>query len=466
LSSSFTSFHSEMLKLNQQVNVSLNHSLNRVSVVFGSTQSGKSSFINYIHSPDDPQSGPCKRGDSQTPCTIFPQILHLGFEAQILNLMDTPGLEDSKDDENIMNIYSKLNEFSEFSIPVLVHMFRRPFTDGCKKALKMYTQMMPGMFDKGLIIIISNFKKTTDFEDDLKFDKFDLQSWSTQFTKTIIESLALRVHPQLLFMNSLPRQSLDKVHSDSVRYFVLKKIADSPTLNFQLVKFKKPPGMSSRDYGQAQMFRGQVEGYRERIREENLKLSDDIDKQKRLQNRSHELKKIKDSINNTLRSINNNNKILISSFSTSNVWQFFYQEDEWDLITVESITQRVRTTTNKCEIRIIDESDKRDKGKFMSGFLKGTYGEVNLFTDSSIHNRVEIKDLEDREKKVSLEISDNDRDILNFNREHTSRVNELQQIQKKSNELMEKINELENELLSISEIRNRMRDFKLSQNNR
>jgi GTPase SAR1 family protein len=439
------------------------------SFILGSTQSGKSSLINYLINPHN-DGGPCVTGNNLDPTTIHPEYYEIkhtidSTEARTirdikirneytLNVIDTPGLEDTKDDENMISIYEKINGSSELSIPIMVHKFGKSFTESYHNILKVYKKMIPGLFDKGVMVIVTNFCMTDRNLKSLKKQKIDIDTWEAELVKNLNKSFGLNERPLIMYIDSYPVDDDEVKLCEVVRDFILTKMIKTPTIKVKTSLFLKPPSWTQLDKEWIGKCDSLLEGFREGIVNKKKELNENSLEQRGVM---IELNVAKDDllkVESYLTIHDNDNKIQVATWNTTKAWRFFLQTDKWDLRSDYDVTKVERIKHNHCVMKVISEG-RHDVGE-VTGILRGTYADVTLYTDSNVKFVKQIEQKKADEKNLREKVNYlNDRLAKIETRNHKFK-DDLELISTKFRQTEKMRNKLIIEYLSIDDLHDRM----------
>jgi len=445
-----------------------------VTFILGSTQSGKSSLINFLHDPSGLKN-PCVIGNGLNPTTINPDYYHVEYETKEIEkrslrdieiktiyqiqLIDTPGLEDKKDDENMIRIYQKMNGSIDIGIPVLVHMFGKPFTESYHNILKDYKKMIPGLFDKGFILVVTNLSMTERNIQKLQRQKIDINKWEQDFILNLNQSFNIQQRPTVIYIDSYPISNDEMECSITSREFILSKIINTPTMKITSTLFLKPKSWRLVDQTWIAQCETLLEGYREGIAQRNNQIKGFEQEQKKLMSRLSSKKEELEKYETELKIKDVDSKMQVATWNSTKAWRIFTQEDIWNLHSDKPITQRQRIKHNNCSMKVTREDEHFDSG-IVSGILRGTYADVTIYTDKKLFYQRDIISAKELVSHLKPEVEEMQNRLSSLTDSNEVTARDLKSILKKFNQTQKLRDQISAEFSPLNEMIQRYNKIK------
>ena len=180
---------------------------------------GKSTLGNFLLDPDERHMFDMQTFAAATnnkPMTqevrAVTRKVHIeGSRHETLTIIDTPGLNESaeKDSSHMIQIIDKLSEFGKIRACILVIKFNAKIDAKYKATIHYYSQLLPGLFDRNVIIVMTNFATDGHSERMRRRQGIDVAKMKEN---TIMElrqcsNSQLTYSPQLFMIDCLPRDT-------------------------------------------------------------------------------------------------------------------------------------------------------------------------------------------------------------------------------------------------------------------
>ena len=180
---------------------------------------GKSTLGNFLLDPDERhmfenQTFAAATNDRPTTQEVRAETRMVRIEGsryETLTIIDTPGLNESgeKDSSHMIQIIDKLSEFGKFRACILVIKFNAKIDTQYKATMEYYGQLLPGLFDKNVIIVMTDF--ATDDHSERMRQRQGIDVGKVK-ENTIMElrqcsNSQLTYTPQLFTIDCLPRDT-------------------------------------------------------------------------------------------------------------------------------------------------------------------------------------------------------------------------------------------------------------------
>ncbi len=137
-----------------------------------------------------------------------------------MTVIDTPGLNDVKDFENMIYLMKKLQDLKEINTCIVVVKFDGKIDDQYKETLKDYFQLLPDLFKRNLIVVVTHY-----FQDEAsitrrKRGKIDEEVINRDILDAVRTTCGLPADPTLFMIDCLPAKG------DNVSVSIRNKILD------------------------------------------------------------------------------------------------------------------------------------------------------------------------------------------------------------------------------------------------
>ena len=381
-----------------------------ISIVIGATQMGKSSFLNYMQFGNDwaIRTNPALLdvvspnralvGQGLLPCTDTCAVYGVMYNnGQPIFLLDTPGFEDERKQQDLdtVDIMLSLHDFQHFSVPVLIHQYGRPFTASYNEALKEYHAMMPSMFDRGLILVVSKFIDTDEARDRRANDP----DYDPHFLPRLANEISARfgMHEgqlTIITLDSRPYSAAEKESSALKRGFILNYLANCECLDIATARFRKPAGWRVECAREVIVLDTYIEGYTARMLEVDKSLATVLPQLATVNTKMFATLTALYRAEQRLSDIRAQTNVLMDSVTANTGREVFYQHWTWDLTVPHNITVRRRITTTDCVMTIRHDNIRRDAGQLRSTFLGRICAQILLYTDPQTMFEREIQTLQ------------------------------------------------------------------------
>ena len=375
-------------------------------LLIGSTGMGKSTFGNYLLDPDEKHMF-----DNQTfatatdnkPMTQEVKAVNMRLTTQggrkvDFQLIDTPGLNESaiKDLSHMIAIIKKLKESGEIRACILVVKFNAKIDAQYRATIEYYSKLLPGLFDKNVIIVMTDYATDERSEALRKRQHIDVEQ---VIRNTILElgqcsNQQITYSPQLFTIDCLPLGNDEIEMSRNVRKAILNYIFHLAPIRVKNQLVAKTDYVKQKDAEETQRVEGEINGYNERLKEVHVnskKALDDIRQKER------EITKIESKVKDLegqLQMKDTAEDVVIERMSIEKRWKLFrrYTEDFNIGSLPHKITKHDTWTNGRCEFKDIHQTPETVKGKVEGEFMRGIYASVTAYTENRIKYAKEIQD--------------------------------------------------------------------------
>ena len=213
-------------------------------IMIGSTGNGKSALGNFLLNPDEEhlyEKQYFLRAIDNIPCTPETMVATetvsspslKGFKQ--LTVVDTPGLNESseKDLEHMIGLVEKLEDVKEVSACIIVVKFDGKIDTQYKNTIKYYSRLLPALFEKNLIIVMTGYDCNEKAEKKRKKARIDVQTIQENTAQEIVKICGFSFEPMLFKIDSLPDDD-DLENNLEVRDAILSYIFSRETIKMNL----------------------------------------------------------------------------------------------------------------------------------------------------------------------------------------------------------------------------------------
>ena len=200
-------------------------------LLIGSTGNGKSSLGNFLLDPSDEHIQ--RKKTFQTGTTNKPETKPLEYAYDrrrnpSLRVIDTPGLnEDIEEDRLHMGqVLQSVKELKSITACVFCIKFNsRIHVDAqYKKTIKYYKKLEPKLFERNVVIVLTNFKTDDCSVTMREFQGVNVDDVEFNIQRAIVKSAELSYYPKVFKIDSLPMSEEDRRTSESCRTSLLDYI--------------------------------------------------------------------------------------------------------------------------------------------------------------------------------------------------------------------------------------------------
>ncbi|XP_011406668.1 PREDICTED: uncharacterized protein LOC105314282 [Amphimedon queenslandica] len=380
-------------------------------LLIGSTGMGKSTLGNFLLNPDDKHlfnkqtfpSATTNRPMTEEVKVVSKRVRIEASKSEMLTIIDTPGYikNGEKDLLHIINIIRKLNECGEIKACILVIKFSSKIDAQCKATMKHYSRLLPDLFDKNVIIVMTEFYTDTRSEALRKRQCIDVEQVkrNTIIELTKYSNNQISYSPQLFTIDCLPMTSAEKETSLIERKAILNYVFQLPPIRIKIQKIPKPDYIIHKDAQENDKLQGQIKGYSERLKEfykTSKEALEDAHKKER------EFNEIESKINNletNLRDKNTTEDVVASQWSFNGGWiRSRLMTRDFNVKSPHKITNY--SMNGNCEFNDVVQTSYTVSGRVQGKFSRRINASVIAYTEKRIKYADEI---EDSKRRLSIE---------------------------------------------------------------
>uniref|UniRef100_A0A1X7TWC4 AIG1-type G domain-containing protein n=1 Tax=Amphimedon queenslandica TaxID=400682 RepID=A0A1X7TWC4_AMPQE len=337
-----------------------------------------------------------------------------------LELIDTPGLNEgaTKDLSHMIDIIKRLNELEEIKACILVVKFNAKIDAQYKATMEYYSKLLPGLFEKNVIIVMTEFKTDDNSEDTI----LELRKCSKQISYS----------PQIFTIDCcLTSDSPEKETSLIMRKVILDYILQLPPIKVNNQMVAKTDYIKHKDAAKYEKLQGEIKGYKERLQEvhtESKKALDDTRSKKKEINEKES--KIKD-LEEKLKEKDTTEDVVAEHWSINEVWKWFQRFTRgFNIKSTHEITHYTTWSNEKCEFKEIVQTSHSVKGKVQGQFMRGIYASVTAYTEKRIKYADEIQKLKKEIETKNKNLTECKDEWEDYRKEHEEKLEEIELLEK------------------------------------
>ena len=412
-------------------------------LLIGSTGMGKSTFGNFLLDPskehmfDYPTFPP---GRNSRPMTQEVKVVSktVQIEGSIsvwLEVIDTPGFNEgaTKDLSHMIDIIKRLNELEEIRACIFLVKFNAKIDAQYIATLEYYSKLLPGLFEKNVIIVMTEFKTdkySVGLRGNQKIDVKQIQE------DTILElrrcSKQISYSPQLFMIDCLPIGiDDDKTISLTTRTAILDYIFRLPPIKVKNQLVAKTDYIKHKDAEKYEQLQGEIKGYSERLQEVHTESKNALDDTRSKKKEINEKEsKIKD-LDEKLKDKDTTEDVVAEHWSIKDQWKWFrWFTRDFHIESQHEITKYTTWTNEKCEFKQIVQTSHKVKGKVVGEFMRGIYASVTAYTEKRIKYADEIKELKKEIETKNKNLAECKEGWEEYRKAHEGKSEEIELLEK------------------------------------
>ena len=436
---------------------------------------GKSTFGNFLLDPGEHHmldeetftTATDNTSTTQEVRAVTKKVRIEGSRYVTLTIIDTPGLNESaeKDLSHMIQLIKKLSEFVEIRACILVIKFNAKIDVQYKATMQYYSRLLPGLFDKNVIIVMTDFA-TDDHSEKLRMRrKIDVDKVKDN---TIAElrrcsNSQLSYKPSVFKIDCLPRPT-EMETSLTVRTAIIDCIFESlkpGSIKDRMVA--KTDYIKQKDAEKVENLNGQISGYNFRLKQNHKKSKEALDETEK---KEREINTIQHSINDLTRKKKDKDTqddVVAENWSIEESWKFLRWFSREFYVASPYEKTRYKTWTNgKCEFKEIIETSTSVKGKVEGKFMRGIYASVTIYTEKRQKYASEISELDSiiAKTRTRLEVAKAQRE--QFKKEQKEHSKEMQLLEEYIKENSNEAEKWSSNQMSIEEAMSRLEELTMS----
>uniref|UniRef100_A0A1X7UJ55 AIG1-type G domain-containing protein n=1 Tax=Amphimedon queenslandica TaxID=400682 RepID=A0A1X7UJ55_AMPQE len=408
-------------------------------LLIGSTGMGKSTFGNFLFDPDEKHmldnptfaAATDNKPMTQEVKVVRQKVQVEGGRKLLLDVIDTPGLNESadKDLSHMIDIIKMLNKCGEIRACILVVKFNAKIDAQYKATMEYYSKLLPGLFDKNVIIVMTDYATDERSELQRKRQRIDVEQVKRN---TILElgkcsNNQISYSPQLFTIDCLPLGSDEMKTSLAIRIAIIDFMKMFLPIKVKDQMVAKTDYIKHVDAAKYEKLQGEIEGYKKRLKEQyqdsDKVLDDTHKKETKITQIESEIK----NLETNLRDKNTTEEVVAAHWSINEEGRAFrWFTREFDIESPYEITRYTTQTNGNSEFKEIAQTTKSVKGKVTGNFMRGIYASVTAYTHKKIKYADEIADLDKRltrEKEFLIEYK---AEREKYQKEHGKKLAEIE----------------------------------------
>uniref|UniRef100_A0A1X7STE0 AIG1-type G domain-containing protein n=1 Tax=Amphimedon queenslandica TaxID=400682 RepID=A0A1X7STE0_AMPQE len=406
-------------------------------LLIGSTGMGKSTLGNFLLDPDEehmcenPAFAPGKgsRPMTQEVKVASKKVQIEGHGRVELTIIDTPGLNESpsKDLSHMIDIIKKLNECREIRACIFVVKFNAKIDAQYKATIKYYSKLLPDLFERNVIIVMTDFKTDKDSKQQRKRQCLNVEEVKCDTIDELCKcsNNQIKYIPQLFMIDCFAMYD-EKETSKKERAAILDYIFELRPIKVKSQKVAKTDYIKNKDKVEHQKLQ-------EEIKRKNDALKEDYKHSEAALNDTQKKKKEIDDLEND---IDNFREALLDKNTDENVVAA-HQSINVSSFKIESpyeITSYDTWTNGSYNFTEIVQTSQIIQGNVVGEFMLGIYASVTAYTHKKLKYQDEIKDLNDKIKEKQNRLNKCTEEWKKFKKSHTDKEEEIKLLEKYINE--------------------------------
>ena len=369
----------------------------RTVVLIGSTGNGKSCLGNFLLNPGDEEEI-FRVAQDNVPTTKLTTMAYAHFDnidgcpEFHLNVIDTPGLNEGirEDLQNMTGIIEKLQGLKEIGACILVVKFNGKIDAQYKETVKYYAKLLPSLFERNVIIVMTEYATHDAAVKLRKKQKLDVEGIKRNTVSEIMKCAGLKYEPMLFTIDCVPLDEDELESNLLVRYSIFQYLLSCCPLSISALRVAKTPFIIHKDQEQISQYKGESDGYNDRLKKVNQKAERALS----------EFKKLDDEVNHKTNELlgvqskydekNTSELVTAQSWSVESEWKFLqWQTATYDLTPSVDIENVKRWSSGMVNWKDEVSSKSRLKGVVVGQFMRGLYANITIETQK----RMKYKDV-------------------------------------------------------------------------
>lgn len=248
-------------------------------LLVGSTGSGKSTLGNFLIDPDGSRSGSpaFAVGEDNLPQTQHTEVATMTVKGEgdvrerTLTIMDTPGLNESKDSDlqHMADLVEYLCKEKTIKACIFVVKFGSKIDQQYKDTIQYYSILLSSLFSHNVFVVMTDYP-TDERSKVMRSRQGIVFEVIAENVKAEIVKLAhMSCTPKLFAVDCLPyEENVDeKMHSLEVRKAILSCIFSQEAVKVEDLKVVKTKAIMEEDIGKVKELEGKLAGYDSRLQE-------------------------------------------------------------------------------------------------------------------------------------------------------------------------------------------------------
>ena len=248
-------------------------------LLIGSNGMGKSTLGNYLFDPDKEHmyfrqtfaTATDNKPMTQKVKAISKSVQIDDSRSEVLTIIDTPGLNESanRDLSHTIKIIKEFNECGEIRACILVIKFNAKIDAQYKATMEYYSRLLPGLFDKNVIIVMTDYASDERSEMMRKMQCIDVEQVKRDTISVLgqCSNKEMTYRPQLFTIDCLPLGSAEMETSLTVRTAILNYIFKLAPIKVKSQMVAKTDYFKQKDAQEYEKLQGEIKEYSEGLKE-------------------------------------------------------------------------------------------------------------------------------------------------------------------------------------------------------
>ena len=434
---------------------------------------GKSTLGNYLFDPnekhmlDNPTFAAAtdNKPMTQEVKVVRQKVQVEGSRNVWLDVIDTPGLNESadKDLSHMIDIIKMLNKCGEIRACILVVKFNAKIDAQYRATMEYYSKLLPGLFDKNVIIVMTDYATDERSEQQRKRQRIDVEQVKRN---TILElgkcsNNQISYSPQLFTIDCLPLGSDEMKTSLTIRTAIIDFMKTFLPIKVKDQMVAKTDYIKHVDAARYEKLQGEIEGYKKRLKEQykdsDKALDDTHKKETKITQIESEIK----NLETNLRDKNTTEEVVAAQWSINEEWRVLrWFTREFNIESQHEITRHSTWTNEKSEFKEITKTTKSVKGKVTGNFMRGIYASVTAYTEKKIKYADEIADLNTRLRREKEFLVEYKEEREKYQKEHGKKLAEIELLENCIAERNADAEKCLSDLMTVGEAMERLDELK------
>ena len=380
--------------------------------------------------------------------------VRIGSRYVTLNIIDTPGLNESseKDSSHMIQIIEMLYREREIRACILVIKFNAKIDAQYKATMEYYSKLLPGLFDKNVIIVMTDFVTDDHTEKLRRSHGIDVDKVKEN---TIMEirrcsNSKLTYSPPLFAIDCLPRDT-EKETSLAVRTAIINYIFQELTPVSVADRMIAKTAYVKQKLAHLQ---DEISDYKMKLKQANQESGKVLDETLKRETEINEIQNCIKDLTRKRDDLDKQDDVVAESWSIEESWKMFrWFTREFNVESPYEMTRYTKWTNGNCEFKEIIKTTTSVKGKVEGELMRGIYASVTVYTQkrekyareiSRLHNEISTK-------TAHLEAAKVKRD--QFKKEHKEHIKQIQELEEYIKEKNREAKKWPDNLMGVEEAR-------------
>lgn len=386
---------------------------------------------------------------------------------ETLTIIDTPGLNESaeKDSSHMIQIIEMLYREREIRACILVIKFNTKIDAQYKATMEYYGKLLPGLFDRNVIIVMTDFATDNHSEKVRQRQGIDVAKVKKNTIMEICQcsNSQLTYKPPLFTIDCLPRDT-EMETSLAVRTAIIDYIFETLTpVSVADRLIAKTTHVKQKHAQKLEQVQGEISDYKMKLKQVHQKSEWALDETLK---RETEINEIQNCIKDLTRKRDDLDKpddVVAESWSIEESWKMFrWFTREFNVESPYQMTRYTKWTNGKCEFKEIIKTTKSVKGKVEGELMRGVYASVTVYTEKREKYAREISRLHDEISKEKAHLKEAKAQRDQFKKEQKEHIKEIQLLEEYIKEKNSEAIKWTDNLMGVEETRLIIEELKKS----